>query len=78
MGNIFWIYVGSIACEKANAIAGGIFWGGLLVLSLFTLKLIDKIGSSNLFFTFGGLCIIGFIVFLIFVKETEGLRKEEI
>ena len=36
IGNIFWIYVGTITCEKGEAMAGGVFWAGFLLASFFT------------------------------------------
>ena len=78
MSNVFWIYVGSIACEKANAIAGGVIWGGLLLFSLFTQTLFAWFTPAGIFFSFGGLCFIGVIVFISTIKQTHGLTKEEI
>jgi hypothetical protein len=68
MGNIFWIYVGSIACEKANAIAGGVIWGGLLFFSLFTQTLFIQLTPPGVFFMFGLFCLIGLVVFIVFIK----------
>jgi hypothetical protein len=36
IGNIYWIYVASIACEKGVALAGLVYWALLLVASFFT------------------------------------------
>jgi len=39
LGNIFWIYVGSISCEKGVALAGGVNWTFFLLASIYTTKL---------------------------------------
>jgi hypothetical protein len=36
IGNIFWIYVAEVACEKGVALASGVYWLLFLVSSFFT------------------------------------------
>ena len=70
IGNIFWIYIGSIACEKGVALAGGVYWTCFLLASFFTQRLIKDLTPSGMFFMFGGLSTIGLIVFILYVRET--------
>jgi hypothetical protein len=70
IGNIFWIYIGSIACEKGVALAGGVYWTCFLLASFFTQRLILYLTPSGMFFMFGGLSTIGLIVFILYVRET--------
>lgn len=78
MGNMYWIYVGQIACEKGIALAGGVYWGGFICASLLTQKIVSAIGSYFMFYGYGALSAIGFFVFIFTIKETQGLLKEDI
>lgn len=78
IGNMYWIYVGQIACEKGIALSSGVYWGCYLAASFVTQLLANNLGPSGMFYLFGGLSALGFVVFFFCIKETQGLLKEDI
>ena len=77
IGNIFWIYVGSIACEKGVALAGGVNWSCFLLASFFTQTLYEDLTPSGMFLMFGCISTVGLFVYIIAIKETQGQLKED-
>jgi hypothetical protein len=71
--------VGLIACEKGVAIAGGVYWGLFVAASFLTQQFAEAFGSPEfMFYSYGAISAVGVVVFICFVKETQGLAKEDI
>ena len=76
-GTFTWVYVGQIACEEGLSIGTFVIWLGVLMLSIYTNKMFEVMGSIGTFGFFAGTCFAFWIFLTIVLKEIKGLSREE-
>ena len=75
-GPICWLYLSEICNNQATSVNTVVNWIWTLVISLVTPLLFDAIEGQT-WLIFGCTSIVGFIFFVICMKETKGLTKEQ-
>ena len=69
--------MGQIACEEGLSIGTFVIWLGVLILSIYTDKMFEVMGSIGTFGFFAGTCLAFWIFLTIVLKEIKGLSREE-
>lgn len=77
LGTYSWVYLGKVACDEGLSIGVGILWGSVLILSLVTNTMFDKLGNWGTFMFFAVCSLLSAVFFFFFLKETQGLSREE-
>lgn len=79
-GPVVWLYMGEIMEDKAVSMGATVNWTFVLFISLFTPTLMnsDGFGASGTFAMFGLFNVLGTIFIIIFMRETKGLKDEEV
>lgn len=77
IGCYFWNYVAVVSNEAQNSVASVTLWAGVLFFSLTSNTIIKALGQIVIFYSFGGICLFGGLIFILYLKETKGLSKEE-
>ena len=75
-GPLAWLYAAETVVDVALGMCYFTLWGTVLILSMVCPVLMDDekgIGTSNVFFIFGGLSILAAAYVYLFIKETRGL-----
>ena len=78
MGSFFFAYVGEVCHGSAVSLSQFALFVNVLVLSLITQPILDTLGTTWSFFLFCVFNLVGGFYILIFVKEIDGLTKNEI
>ena len=78
MGSFFFAYVGEVCHGSAVSLSQFALFVNILVLSLSTQSIVETLGTTWSFFIFCVLNLVGGFFILIFVKEIDGLTKNEI
>ncbi|MFH1310075.1 MAG: sugar porter family MFS transporter [Candidatus Omnitrophota bacterium] len=82
LGPIFWLIIAEIYPLKirgrAMSLATMFSWICNLVVAMTFLTLIQKLGKAGTFWTYGAICIVGWVFCYFFVPETKGHSLEEI
>ena len=76
-GPIVWLYMGEIMNDKGLSMGALVNWTMVLLISLFTPTLMNW-SSAGTFVIFGSFNILGVIFIIFFMKETKGLKDEEV
>jgi len=76
-GPIVWLYMGEIMNDKGLSIGAAVNWTLVLIISLFTPTLMDA-SDWGTFLMFGCFNVCGTIFIMLFMKETKGLKDEEV
>lgn len=82
LGVVLWIITAEIfplefrGSAMSFVVATSWFWN--FAVSTTFLSLLTKLGGSNTFIIYGSICIIGFVISLIWVPETKGVSLETI
>lgn len=74
MAELFPLNVRSLGMSVASATS----WGTNIVVSLTFLTLLQLLGSSRLFWVYGGICAVALVFSVLMVPETRGCSLEEI
>ena len=77
LGTYTWVYLGAVTCEEALSLGTGCIWGGVVIISLVTPTLMDKLQTSGTFFLFAGGSLLSCIFFYFMLRETKGLTRDE-
>ena len=77
LGTYCWVYLGAVACDEGLSIGTGVIWFGVLILTVSTNTMFDKMGSAGVFFFFAAGSFASAVFFFFFLKETKGLSREE-
>ena len=77
LGTYTWVYLGAVACEEGLSIGTGCIWGGVVLISLITPTMMDKLETSGTFFFFAGSSLASCIFFFFMLREIKGLTREE-
>lgn len=77
-GPIVWLYMGEIMNDKGLSIGAAVNWTLVLIISLFTPTWMDTMGSWGTFLMFGVFNVVGTLFIVVFMKETKGLKDEEV
>ncbi|HUK42775.1 MAG TPA: sugar porter family MFS transporter, partial [Candidatus Acidoferrales bacterium] len=82
LGPIFWLLISEIYPTKVRGLAGGAAatanWASNFVVSLTFLTLVEMLGASRTFWTYGVLAIFSWIFAYRYVPETKGKTLEQI
>ena len=77
LGTYTWVYLGAVTCEEGLSMGTGCIWGGVVVISLITPTLMDKLETYGTFFLFAGGSLLSFVFFFFMLRETKGLTRDE-
>ena len=77
LGTYSWAYIGAVACDTGLSIGTFILWGWVLVLSIFTGKMFDKMQSWGTFLFFGLLCLASTVFFCLQLREIKGITRDQ-
>ena len=78
MGTFLFVYVAQVAEERAQTLGIGVTWFFVTILTLITNTLFDKLGNAGTFWLFAGLTLVGAVVIQLVIRETKGLKEDEI
>jgi len=54
----------------------GVLWFSVLIVSISTNAMFDKMGSAGTFFFFASTSFLSAVFFFFFLKETKGLTRD--
>ena len=77
LGTYSWSYIGAVACDAGLSIGTFILWFWVLILSIFTGEMFDKMQSWGTFLFFGILCAFSTVFFCIQLREIKGLTRDQ-
>jgi len=77
LGTYSWVYLSQVACEEGLSLATFILWVAVLIITLTTGPMFDVMKPAGVFGFFSVSCILSFVYFFIFLKETKGLSRDE-
>ena len=77
LGPVFWLYCSEFLIPSSFSIVAFINWLTIVVLGL-TAPYMITWSVGNTFSIYGGLCIIGGLYSVIFLRETKGLSKDQV
>jgi len=78
-GPIAWIYAIETVIDSGLGICYFFLWGTVLLVSIGSPILMEKdsLGSSTVFFIFGGISLVATVYVYLFIKETKGLLDKK-
>lgn len=68
-----WLYLAEIMTPKGAGIAYGFNWIGVIIFSLGSLFLFEKVNRSLVYLLFASFCSLGILFILLCIRETKGL-----
>jgi hypothetical protein len=77
IGPILWLYLAEILTSKGISIAVFLNWAIVIAVSLATPYMVGW-SKPGTFALYAGLCLLGGLFILIFMRETKGKTKDEI
>ena len=79
MGNMFWTYIGTVTLsESALSIASLTFWICIFFMSTCTVYTFKILTVAGTFFAFGGITLLGGVLFACSMKEINNIPKEKL
>jgi len=76
LGTFSWVYLGQVASDEGLSMGVGTLWFSVLILSISTNSMFDKMGSAGTFFFFASTSFLSAVYFFFFLKETKGLTRD--
>ena len=78
LGPIFWIYITEVLVDSAIGFTVSVFFGAMTFISLVSLPIIESnYKLQGLFWVFGFVTLIGGLISIAYVKETQELSDRE-
>ena len=77
LGTYLWVYVGLVTTDEGLSIGTFTIWFGVVILSLTTNTMFDKMNSYGVFFFFAACSFASAVAFHFTLKETKGKTREQ-
>ena len=77
LGTYSWVYLPAVACDEGLSIGTGALWGSVFIISLITNSMFNGLGTAGTFFFFASGSFLSAIFFFFFLKEIQGLTRDQ-
>uniref|UniRef100_A0A7S3I876 Major facilitator superfamily (MFS) profile domain-containing protein n=1 Tax=Favella ehrenbergii TaxID=182087 RepID=A0A7S3I876_9SPIT len=77
IGTYAWVYLGQVNCDEGLSIGTLVLWSGCLVISIYTQTMFTELHNTWTFLIFASISLASFIFFMLFLRETKGLSRDE-
>ena len=76
-GSFTFVYLGQVCSDTGLSLGTMSLWLSVLIISIITGPLFESgLGSAGTFWLFGVLTLIGFVLLLFTIKDTQGLTRD--
>jgi hypothetical protein len=77
-GSVFWPYASQLLSPPGFSLASLVLWSCVLFMATCTNLMFEFFTVPYTFFGFSAITFLGAFVFIIFMKETKGVSKDDI